>query len=51
MSTETRGSAIFGKHARTCTTSVRGPILPLVKRGFGQPRLGLGEPVESGEIC
>jgi len=51
MSTETRGSAIFGKRARARTTSVRGSISPLVGCGFGQPRLGLGEPVESGEIC
>jgi len=51
MSTETRGTAIFGKRARACTTSVRGAILPLVGCGTGYSRLGLGEPVESGEIC
>jgi len=51
MLTETRGTAIFGKRVRACTTSGSGAILPLVECGIGQPRLGPGEPVESGKIC
>jgi hypothetical protein len=51
MLTQVRGTAIFGKRARACTTSVRGPILPLVGYGHCQPRLGPGEPVGSSKIC